>query len=215
MGRIIREFCAENFTDIPRVVAAGVDRVELCDNLAVGGTTPSFGVIKASVQESERKARETGGDQTVISVMIRPRGGDFAYTDAELEIMADDIAMAKSAGAHALVFGVLNPDGTLNVDAMRTLIAKAGATPVICHMAFDATPDPSATLEQLIDLGVGLILTHGAKSGQPLGAERIKNLIDQANGRIDLMIGGGITAENYEANAQAAGATHAHGTKIL
>ena len=208
MTAITREFCAENFTDIPRVVAAGVDRIELCDNLAVGGTTPSYGVIQASV-------REIGDKPTVLAVMIRPRGGDFVYSDDELQIMALDIVKAKEAGAHQLVFGVLNSDGTLNVPAMEKLIEVAGDTPVVCHMAFDATPNPSETLEQLIDLGIKLVLTHGAASGQPLGVERLASLVKQADGRIDLMIGGGITADNYEANALATGVHHAHGTKII
>jgi copper homeostasis protein len=215
MTKILREFCAENFTDIPRVVAGGVDRIELCDNLAVGGTTPSFGVIKASAQEIAKVARETGGTPTVLAVMIRPRGGDFAYNAAELEIMAWDIDMAKQAGADALVFGVLNADGTLNMPAMQALIERAGDTPVVCHMAFDATPDPDTALEQLVDLGVKLVLTHGARSGEPLGTERLKGLINRANGRIDLMVGGGITAENYVEHATAVGAHHAHGTKII
>jgi len=206
--KIAREFCAENFTDIPRVVAAGVDRIELCDNLAVGGTTPSYGVIEAS-------AREIGDKPTVLAVMIRPRGGDFVYNDAELAIMARDIEKAKEAGADALVFGVLDADGNLNVEAMRALIDRAGETPVVCHMAFDATKDPSVALEQLIDLGVGLVLTHGAAAGEPLGVERLQRLVKQADGRIELMIGGGITADNYAANAAAAGVTHAHGTKII
>lgn len=206
--KILREFCAENFTDIPRVVAAGVDRIELCDNLAVGGTTPSYGVIEAS-------AREIGDKPTVLAVMIRPRGGDFVYSDAELAIMATDIEKAKQAGADALVFGVLDEAGNLNVPAMRMLIEKAGDTPVVCHMAFDATNNPSAALKELIDLGVSMVLTHGAVAGEPLGVERLKSLVQQADGRIDLMIGGGITADNYQDYAAATGVHHAHGTKII
>jgi len=208
MTQIIREYCAENFTDLPRVVAAGVERIELCDNLAVGGTTPSYGVIKA--------AADLIGDQpTVLSVMIRPRGGDFVYTPAELDIMAIDIEAAKQAGAHSLVFGVLDAAGNLDVAAMRRLIAVAGATPVVCHMAFDAVADPSATLEALIKLGVKLVLTHGASAGQPLGVSRLSRLRELGAGRIDLMIGGGITTDNYAELAQAVGVRHAHGTKVI
>jgi copper homeostasis protein len=208
MPDVLREFCAENFTDIPRVVAAGVERIELCDNLAVGGTTPSYGVIAAS-------AREIGAKATVLSVMIRPRGGDFVYNDAELEIMALDIEKAIEAGADSLVFGVLDAAGNLNVEAMRALIARAGDTPVVCHMAFDAVADPSATLEQLIDLGVKLVLTHGAPAGQPLGVDRLKALVRQSDGRIDLMIGGGVNAANCESYATAVGTNFAHGTGII
>jgi len=208
MGEIIREFCAENYTDLPRVVAAGVERIELCDNLAVGGTTPSYGVIKAA-------ADLIGDKPTVLSVMIRPRGGDFVYDDAELAIMATDIEKAKEAGAHSLVFGVLDADGNLDVPAMRALIAKAGHTPVVCHMAFDAVPNPGATLEELIGLGVKLVLTHGAAAGQPVGVELLSDLVNQADGRIDLMVGGGVTQDNYQALAESAGVHHAHGTKII
>jgi len=213
--QIKREFCAENYTDISRVVNAGVERIELCDNLAVGGTTPSYGVIAATARKIAKVAAKTGNKPTVLSVMIRPRGGDFVYNDAELKIMATDIAAAKDAGARSLVFGVLDADNNLDVPAMRELMLLAGRTPVVCHMAFDYVNDPSATLEQLIDLGVSMILTHGAPAGQPLGVDRIASLIQQANGRIDLMIGGGITADNFQEFAAATGAKYAHGTKII
>jgi len=212
---IMREFCAENFTEVPRVVAAGVDRIELCDNLTVGGTTPSYGVIAASAREIAENAKVTGRTPTVLSVMIRPRGGDFVYDDAELAIMATDIAAAKDAGAASLVFGVLDSHGNLNVPAMRELVSRAGDTPVVCHMAFDYVNDPSAALEQLIDLGVSLVLTHGAPGGEPLGVSRIAQLIKQADGRIDLMIGGGVTADTYGEFCELTGAKFAHGTKII
>jgi copper homeostasis protein len=205
---IEREFCAENFTDIERAIAAGVNRIELCDNLAVGGTTPSFGVIEAT-------AKAIGDKPVVNSVMIRPRGGDFVYNDDELAIMATDVVQAKKAGASSLVFGILDTEGNLNVSAMRKLIDLAGDTPVVCHMAFDAVNDPAKTLEELIDLGVQVILTHGAPAGQPAGVDRIASLVKQADGRIQLMIGGGVTKDNYHELANQAGVTKAHGTKII
>ena len=205
---IQREFCAENFTDIPRAVAAGVNRIELCDNLAVGGTTPSYGVIEAT-------AREIGDKPVVNSVMIRPRGGDFVYTSAELEIMALDVVKAKEAGATSLVFGILTPGGELDVPAMKKLIELAGHTPVVCHMVFDYTNDPAATLETLVDLGIKLVLTHGAPGGEPINTERLAALVQQGKGRIDIMIGGGVNAENYQRLAAETGAKYAHGTKII
>ena len=203
-----REFCAENFTEIPAAIAAGVDRIELCDNLAVGGTTPSYGVIEAV-------ARAIGDRGIVNSVMIRPRGGDFVYDDDELAIMAADIPKAIEAGADSLVFGILTADGELDVAAMRRLIALAGNTPVVCHMAFDYTRDPAATLEALVGLGVKLVLTHGAPGGEPINLERLAALVKQGEGRIDIMIGGGVNAGNYQEYAAATGAKYAHGTKII
>ena len=204
----VLEFCAENFTDVPRAVAAGVGRIELCDNLAVGGTTPSYGVIA-------RAAVATRGSATVLSVMIRPRGGDFVYNDDEFKIMETDIRMAKDAGADALVFGVLTPDGRIDVDRMGILMDWAEDTPVVCHMAFDAVGDPAEALEALIELGVSLVLTHGAPAGEPLGVDRLRALREQAAGHIGLMIGGGVTAANHQALLTATGLTHAHGTKII
>jgi len=213
--QVKREFCAENFTDVPRVVEAGVDRIELCDNLAVGGTTPSYGVIAASAREIASVAKKTGRRPTVLSVMIRPRGGDFVYSKDELKIMAQDIAAAVDAGATSLVFGVLTEGGELNVPAMRTLIERARNVPIVFHMAFDAAKDPSGTLEQLIDLGISMVLTHGAPAGKPLGVKRLAELIEQAAGRIDIMIGGGVTVNNYQELAGATGAKFAHGTQII
>jgi copper homeostasis protein len=119
---LIREFCAENFTDIPRAVAAGAERIELCDNLAVGGTTPSYGVIK----ETADYLKDT---KTTLASMIRPRGGNFIYNSIELRIMESDILKAIEAGTNELVFGALTDDNSLDLEALETLVIASQGLP--------------------------------------------------------------------------------------
>ncbi len=130
---MIKEFCAENFTHIEKAIKAGANRIELCDNLAVGGTTPSYGVIETVCQMARQ-------DQVPVMTMIRPRGGDFCYSEAELSIMRKDILMAKEAGTDGLVFGCLTRERQLDTDAMQQLLEVAAPQQVVFHMAFDAIP---------------------------------------------------------------------------
>ncbi|WP_455138331.1 copper homeostasis protein CutC [Thermophilibacter sp.] len=214
-----REFCAENMTLVPAAVAAGAARVELCDNLAVGGTTPSYGVIRAAVAH----ARKTG---TKVMCMVRPRGGDFEYTAAEAAMMCDDLLMAKRLGVDGVVFGCLR-DGRLDRELTAELVRLAHdpsaeaphGVAVTFHMAFDALAptDQLEAIDWLADQGVERILTHGGPAGTPVADNlgRLRAYVERAAGRLTILPGGGITWENAEDVAAALDVAEVHGTKIV
>ena len=207
---LIREFCAENFTDIPRVTAAGVERIELCDNLAQGGTTPSYGVIKETADYlSERK--------TTFATMIRPRCGDFVYHSIEVRIMETDILKALEAGTNELVFGALTPENELDIDVLETRMIASQGLPVTFHMAFDAIPyeQQKTALDTLVELGFDKILMHGDSLDKPVNTEHIAELVKHASGRIQILAGGGVSAETAQAVADLTGSQYVHGTRII
>ena len=205
---IIRELCLENFTKIPQALQAGVERIELCDNLAVGGTTPSYGVI-------EEAANYVAESKTTLAVMIRPRGGNFVYNSHELKIIETDTLKAVEAGAQNIVFGALTPGNEIDTDALETVSIAAQGLPITFHMAFDEVTDQEKAIDQLVEFGVDKILTHGGPLDQPLNTDKLKSLIDYAKGKINIIIGGGVNAENFENLAQLTGTNYVHGTKII
>lgn len=219
MSELIREFCAENMTLVPAAVAAGAVRVELCDNLAVGGTTPSIGVIRAAVAH----AHETG---TTVMCMVRPRGGDFEYTPAEADIMRYDLLTAKRLGVDGVVFGCLR-DGHLDQELTAELVRLAHeptseaprGVVVTFHMAFDAleAAEQLPAIDWLADRGVERILAHGGPAGTPIedNLARLRAYVERAAGRLMILPGGGITHENAESVAAALGVHELHGTKIV
>jgi copper homeostasis protein len=177
-------------SDVPSAIAAqegGADRVELCANLSEGGTTPGAGTIALACRSS-----------LPIHVIIRPRGGDFCYHDVELEAMRHDIGVAKSLGVPGVVFGLLNPDGTVDRERTAALIELARPMSVTFHKAFDMARDPHEALEALIGLGVDRVLTSGGRRSAWEGRERIADLVRRAGDRIIIMAGGGISAENVQ-----------------
>lgn len=214
---LLREFCSENVELVPQALAAGAGRVELCDNLARGGTTPSAGVIRAACD----LARPYG---VGVMVMVRPRGGDFAYSAAELAIMRDDIAWARELGAAGVVFGC-ERGGRLDEGATAQLLEAAHAPgerrlDVTFHMAFDEiAPDAQGSaLAWLAARGVARVLTHGGPLGTPVGEtlDRLAELV--ALGRelgVGVLPGGGITWENAESVAGALGVREVHGTRVV
>ncbi len=216
---LTREFCAENMELVPAAVAAGAARIELCDNLAVGGTTPSYGVIRAAVTF----ARENGVD---VMCMVRPRGGGFEHTAEEAAMMCDDLIMAKSLGVTGVVFGCLR-DGRLDRELTSELVRLAhedtpeapGRVDVTFHMAFDALApeDQLEVIDWLAEQGVERILTHGGEAGTPImdNLDRLHAYVERAAGRIIILPGGGITWENAEDVASALGVHEVHGTKIV
>lgn len=205
---IIRELCLENFTKIPQALQAGVERIELCDNLAVGGTTPSYGVI-------EEAAKYVAESKTTLAVMIRPGGGNFVYNSHELKIIETDTLKAVEAGAQNIVFGALTPGNEIDTDALETVSIAAQGLPITFHMAFDEVTDQEKAIDQLVEFGVDKILTHGGPLDQPLNTDKLKSLIDYAKGKINIIIGGGVNAENFENLAQLTGTNYVHGTKII
>lgn len=189
------EACVDSVESALAAESGGASRVELCDNLLEGGTTPGAGAIAAA------RARL----RIPLHVMIRPRGGDFCYSDAEFDAMQHDIAMAKELGAAGLVFGVLRPDGTVDVERTRALIALARPLSVTFHRAFDVTPDAFEALEALIELGVDRILTSGQAPSVTDGLPMITELVTRAGSRIVIMACGGVDERNI---AQVVRQTH-------
>ena len=181
------EVCANGVESCLAAQQGGADRVELCASIPEGGTTPSYGEIKVA-----RRVLTT----TRLHVIIRPRGGDFLYSDLEVERMAADIAVCRELGVDGVVFGCLNADGTVDVEKNRYLMDCARGMSVTCHRAFDRAADPSKALETIIDLGFDRILTSGQQPKAIQGAELLAQLNRQAAGRIILLAGSGVTEQN-------------------
>ena len=167
------EICLEDIESAIAAQQGGANRIELCDNLTVGGTTPSIGMINQVRKQLEIE----------LQVIIRPRGGDFCYSDTEFSVMKEDIEASKSAGADGIVTGLLNPDGT--VDAPRTdiLVQAADPIPVTFHRAFDYTKDPFTSLELLVDIGVSRILSSGKAPSAIEGLSLLRQLQETAQNR--------------------------------
>lgn len=200
MGRII-EICANSAQSCVEAESGGAKRVELCAAIPEGGTTPSYGEI--------RMAQELTS-MIDINVIIRPRGGDFLYTQAEVQAMLYDIEMAKELCVHGVVFGCLTKDGDIDIALMKRLIDAAGSLSVTCHRAFDVCRDPFAALEQLIDLGCDRILTSGQQVTAVEGIPMIAELVHRAAGRIIIMPGCGVRETNIARIEAETGATEFH-----
>lgn len=209
---IIKEFCAENFTNIPNAIASGANRIELCDNLAVGGTTVSKGVMFETLAYCNEK-------QVPVMTIIRPRGGNFIYTDTEIKIMESDIYEAKQLGADGIVLGCLNEGNWIDEEAMNILIDAADGMQITFHMAFDAMSRDNQfkAIDWLADRQVERILTHGGVNGTPIekNLEYINDLISYANNRITILPGGGITHENVDSVVNFLQVKEIHGTKVV
>ena len=197
---MILEACVNSAMSAIEAQKGGADRVELCENLHDGGTTPSAGAIRFT-----REKLHIG-----LFVMIRPRGGDFLYSQDEFRIMTEDIVIAKDSGADGVVFGILNPDGTLDRERMRMLVELARPMQVTCHRAFDMTPDPFRAMDDLMELGIDRILTSGQKPTAPEGADLIRKMILKADGRIRIMPGSGVKEHNIVDLRNKTGATEFH-----
>ena len=184
---------------------AGASRIELCDNPTEGGTTPSYGFIKA--------AREKLSID--LYVMIRPRGGDFLYSDAEFEIMMQDIGMCKNLGCDGVVLGILTPGGNVDKKRCRQLIEYAYPLGVTFHRAFDRAKDPLQSMEDVIEIGCERILTSGLRLKAIDGIALLKKLIQQADDRIIIMPGSGVNADNIMQMAESTGAVEFHSSASI
>jgi len=193
------EVCVDGIEGVLAARTAGAQRVELCADLALGGTTPSAGLVQAACR--------AGID---VVVLVRPRAGDFLYTERELDVMRTDIAFAAEHGARGVALGVLTPDGAVDARACAALIAAAGPLEVCFHRAFDGTADPFAALEELVELGVTRVLTSGQASDVVSGLPRLRELVLAADGRLQVMPGGGVRAENIHAVVATSGARAVH-----
>jgi len=197
---MIIEACVNSAISAIEAQKGGADRVELCENLHNGGTTPSIGAVRFA-----RKNLHIG-----LFVMIRPRGGDFLYSDDEFKIMKEDIRAIKDLGADGVVFGILKPDGTIDRDRMKMLVDLARPMGITCHRAFDMTIDPFRAMEDLINLGIDRVLTSGQHKTAIDGASLIRDLIDKSSGRIIILPGSGIKEHNIMELIQATRATEIH-----
>lgn len=209
---MIKEFCAENFTKIPQAIQKGANRIELCDNLAMGGTTPSTGVI-------EEVLVYAGEHSVPVITIIRPRGGNFVYNDIELKIMHTDLIEAKKLGTDGIVIGCLTEDGWLDEEALDLFIETAEGLQITFHMAFDALSKENQfkAIDWLAERGVTRILTHGGPAGTPIedNFDHLKELIAYADQRILILPGGGISTENVQTVMDTLKVTEVHGTKIV
>ncbi len=202
MPDLIFEICVDSVAGALAAQQGGAQRVELCDNLLEGGTTPSAGTIALARQQL------TLG----LHVIIRPRGGDFCYSDIEFSIMQYDIIQAKQLGANGVVIGLLQPDGTIDKARTAQLVQIARPLSVTFHRAFDMARDPQQALEDLIELGVDRVLTSGQEDSVLEGLDLITALVQQANQRIIVMPGGGITERNLKKIVAQSGVREVHMT---
>jgi copper homeostasis protein len=188
----IIEIATSDFTTTKSAVEGGADRIELCANLAEGGTTPTYGTIK--------QCREAF--DVLLYPIIRPRGGDFLYSKEEFDIMKNDVKLCKQLGCDGIVIGLLNMDGTIDVARTGELVKLAYPMGVTFHRAFDRCKDPFVALEQLIEIGCERILTSGQRPTVSDGVEMIAELNKKANDRIIIMPGSGVRKENIKMLAE-------------
>ncbi|MDO5608279.1 MAG: copper homeostasis protein CutC [Capnocytophaga sp.] len=180
------EICASSFESAKNAALAGAQRIELCSELGVGGITPSYGLIQKVMN-----------DLSIANcVLIRPRSGDFTYTDDEFDVMLRDIAFCKQLHCDGVVSGALNPDGTIDEEKTGKMVEASGGMDFIFHRAFDCTPDPKEALITLKKLGVKRILTSGKKKSAVEGLPLLEELNTLANGKITIMPGGGINTRS-------------------
>ncbi len=196
------EIAAASIASALAAQEGGADRIELCANLREGGTTPSYGILA----EARKRLR------IPIHVLIRPRGGDFLYDEAETDVMLRDIGACVQAGADGVVIGALDADGDIDAALCRRLIGAAGRLDVTFHRAFDAARDREAALETIVALGCKRVLTSGGAASAPQGAEAIAQFVRQAAGRVAVMAGGGVNAGNVRELVVRTGVADCHGS---
>jgi copper homeostasis protein len=204
---VLVEACIDSVRSALAAERAGAGRVELCAALHDAGTTPSAGMIAAV----------KGAVRIPVFVLVRPRGGDFAYTDAELDVMRRDVEAAARLGADGIVTGALRPDGRVDDAALGTLSGAAGPLPVTFHRAFDLTPDPLESLETLAGLGVRRVLTSGGAPTAREGADMLAALVARAAGRIGILAGGGLREDHVGEVVRRSGVTeiHVRGSEVV
>lgn len=202
----ILEVCADSVQSAVSAWEGGADRIELCSGLVIGGLSPSPALFKQVRRYTDLKIR----------TLLRPRFGDFCYDDYEFQTLKEEVEMFRDLGADGVVIGILNPDGTLNMEQMSELTDAAGDVGVTLHRAFDVCRDPYEALEQCVTLGIDTILTSGQKSSAWEGRSLLAELAEKAEGRIQILAGAGITPEIIGKLADCTGirAFHMSGKKV-
>lgn len=203
---VLLETIVSSLDDARAAAAGGADRFELCSALALGGLTPSMGTLAAIKAETP----------VPVMFMVRPREGGMAYTAGEFAVMERDAALALEAGADGLVFGFLAPEGVVDAPRCHRFVegarSRAGSRPLqlVFHRAFDVVADPRTALEQLVDLGVTRVLTSGRAALAMDGLDEIRRAVEQAAGRIQVLPGGGLRAEDVAETVRRTGVDQVH-----
>jgi len=183
---MVVEICANSYASAYNAEIARAHRIELCSELAVGGITPSYGLIKQVIDNLS----------IPVFVLVRPRSGDFTYSEAEFDIMKKDIILCKEIGCKGIVSGVLKSDNTLDISRTKALVELAKPLPFVFHRAFDWVPDSFKALNDLIEIGVYRVLTSGQKVTAEEGLDNLIKLKNHAQGKITILPGGSISLEN-------------------
>ncbi|MGH9494662.1 MAG: copper homeostasis protein CutC [Candidatus Sulfotelmatobacter sp.] len=197
---VVVEICVDSTASAVAAERGGAHRIELCSNLAEGGTTPSAGLIESV----RRKVR------IPLHVIIRPRSGDFSYSEDEFEIMKRDVLSAKQLGADGIVLGILKEDGHVDTDRTRCLVELARPLNATFHRAFDMSVDLNQALEDVAYVGIDRVLTSGAEQNAEDGIAAISGLVQRAKGRVAIMVGGGIRETNVRRILAKTGAREIH-----
>lgn len=202
---VLMEACVGNYIEAKRAYERGANRIELCDNLMEGGTTPSFGTISLAKENLD----------LTIHVIIRPRGGNYVFTEEEIRIMEEDIDICKRIGVDGIVIGALTEDGEIDETAIKRLVDRAGDMSITFHMAFDEIEDSKTALDKLVDLGVKRVLTKGGQGKALDNQDALRKLVQYAGDRIIILAGGGVTKDNYMELVENTGVKEVHGTRIV
>ena len=201
----VKEVCVESFQETIAAVAAGATRIELCEHLACGGTTPSYGTIKQVMNKFDLP----------VMVMIRPRGGNFCYSQDEYEIMCHDIEVCKELKPTGFVFGLLNEDNTIDIERTAMLVQLAKPLQVTFHKAIDDSTDLLLAVKQLKSIGVNRILTSGGKATAMEGAELLNEMIKVAGDELKIIVAGKVTWENYDEVRKVIPSSDYHGRRLV
>ncbi|QLI81732.1 copper homeostasis protein CutC [Chitinibacter fontanus] len=197
---IVLEICAGSVTSCLAAQEGGAHRVEFCDNLLEGGTTPSFGQLAAARDRL----------WITLNAIIRPRGGDFLYSELEFEVMERDVLACRKIGVDGIVIGLLNQDGSIDIPRTKRLVELAGTMPVTFHRAFDVARDPQQALEDIISTGCTRLLSSGQAATALEGAALLKQLQQQAGDRLIVMPGAGVRVNNIGELVQKTGCREFH-----
>ena len=203
--KILKEVCVESFKEALEAEKRGADRIELCENLSVGGTTPSYGTIKKSLEKLK----------IPVFPMIRPRGGDFCYSLDELEIMKEDIKKCKSLGVKGVVFGMLTKDKKINFELVKEFVSLAYPMEVTFHKAIDEVENPIELIDEFIKIGVKRILSSGTKETALEGKDILNSMIKKADRKIKIIVAGKVTNENFLEVSEKIISSEYHGKKII
>ena len=202
---MIKEACVESLIDAIEAEKRGADRIELCDNLSQGGTTPSYGTIKIALSTLK----------IPVFPIIRPRGGDFYYTPAEIEVIKEDIKVCKSLGTKGVVLGLLTKDKKIDLEVLSQLVELAKPMEVTFHKAIDELEDPTLVIDDLINLGVKRILSSGTKPTALEGKDMLNKMIEKAGDRLTIVVAGKVTKEILPEVSSLIPAKEYHGKVIV